>query len=100
MYLQDGVFNGERILPDGWVKYTTTPVSGSEGAYGSSFWLNMNNEFPNAPASMYYCKGHDGQRIFILPDQQMAVVILGYSPKPDHAMDFNSLLRDILSAIR
>lgn len=100
LYLQDGIFNGERILPEGWVKYTTTPASGSDGAYGSSFWLNINNEFPDAPANMFYCKGHDGQRIFILPDQQMAVVILGYSPKPDHVMDFNSLLRDILSAVR
>ncbi|MBK6967030.1 MAG: serine hydrolase [Bacteroidales bacterium] len=100
LYLQDGIFNGERILPEGWVKYTTTPVSGSDGAYGSSFWLNGNKEFPDAPANMFYCKGHDGQRIFILPEQQMAVVILGYSPKPDHVMDFNSLLRDILSAVR
>lgn len=100
LYLQDGVFNGERILPEGWVGYTTTPVTGSDGAYGSSFWLNGNKEFPDAPANMFYCKGHDGQRIFILPEQQMAVVILGYSPKPDHVMDFNSLLRDILSAVR
>jgi len=100
LYLQDGVFNGVRILPEGWVKYTTTPVSGSNGAYGSSFWLNQNKEFPAAPASMYYCKGHDGQRIFIMPDKQLAVIILGYSPKPDHVMDFNKLLGDILDAVR
>ncbi|MHC1775655.1 MAG: serine hydrolase domain-containing protein [Lentimicrobium sp.] len=98
LYLQDGVFKDERILPEGWVKYTTTPVSGSDGAYGSSFWLNMNNEFPDAPASMYYCKGHDGQRIFIIPDKKLAVIILGYSPKPDNVMDFNRLLGDVLAA--
>ncbi|MFH1120401.1 MAG: serine hydrolase [Bacteroidota bacterium] len=100
LYLQNGVFNSEQILPEGWVKYTTTPVTGSKGAYGSSFWLNRNNEFPDAPATMFYCKGHDGQRIFILPDQQIAVVVLGYSPKPDHVIDFNSLLGDILAAIK
>lgn len=100
LFLQDGVFNGEQILPEGWVKYISTPVNGSDGAYGSSFWLNGNNEFPDAPATMFYCKGHDGQRIFIMPDQQLAVVILGYSPKPDHVIDFNTLLHDILSAIR
>jgi hypothetical protein len=100
LYLQDGVFNGEQILPEGWVKYTTTPVYGSEGAYGSSFWLNGNNEFPDAPENMFYCKGHDGQRIFILPDQQLAVIILGFSPKPDKVVEFNRLLGDVLSAIR
>jgi len=100
LYLQDGVFNGVRILPEGWVKYTTTPVSGSDGAYGSSFWLNQNKEFPAAPANMYYCKGHDGQRIFIMPDEQLAVVILGYSPKPDNVMDFNRLLGDVLTTVK
>lgn len=100
LYLQDGVFSGDQILPEGWVKYTTTPVYGSDGSYGSSFWLNGNNEFPDAPANMFYCKGHDGQRIFILPDQQLAVVVLGYSPKPDKVVEFNRLLGDVLSAIR
>lgn len=100
LYLQDGVFNGEQILPEGWVKYTSTPVNGSDDSYGSSFWLNGNDEFPDAPANMFYCKGHDGQRIFILPDQQLAVVILGYSPKPDKVVEFNRLLGDVLSAIK
>jgi CubicO group peptidase (beta-lactamase class C family) len=100
LYLQDGVFDGKRILPEGWMKYSTTPVSGSNGAYGASFWLNGNREFPDAPSDMYYCKGHDGQRIFILPDLQIAVVILGYSPKPDHVMEFNRLLGDILNSLK
>ncbi len=100
LYLQDGVFKDERILPKGWVKYTTTPVSGSNGSYGAYFWLNRNNEFPDAPANMFYCKGHDGQMIFIMPDQQLAVVILGYSPKPDHVIEFNRLLGDILAIIK
>jgi CubicO group peptidase (beta-lactamase class C family) len=46
---------------------------------------------------MFYCDGHDGQDIFIFPSHQLVVVILGFSPKPDNVIDFNALLRDILS---
>ncbi|MFZ4521199.1 MAG: serine hydrolase domain-containing protein [Bacteroidales bacterium] len=99
LYLHDGVFNGERILPEGWVKYSTTPASQSKGSYGAFFWLNQRKRYPQAPPDMYYCNGHDGQRIFIIPSKELVVVILGYSPKPDHEMDFNRLLKDILAGL-
>lgn len=100
LYLNDGIFNGERILPEAWVDYSRSIVPNTRGAYGAGFWLNRNNEFDAAPANMFYCKGHDGQRIFIFPDQQLAVVVLGYSPRPDHVMDFNALLGDILAIVK
>jgi CubicO group peptidase (beta-lactamase class C family) len=53
---------------------------------------------PDAPEDMFFCNGHDGQRIFILPSHDLVVVVLGYSPK-DRAMDFNLLLKDILRAL-
>ena len=99
LYLQDGVFNGERILPEGWVNYTTTPASDSNGKYGSLFWLNQSKYFPAAPEDMYSCNGHDGQQIFIIPSKELVVVLVGYSPKPDRVMKFNDLLGDVLSAI-
>ena len=99
LYLQDGVFNGERILPEGWVNYTTTPASDSSGKYGSLFWLNQSKYFPAAPEDMYSCNGHDGQQIFIIPSKELVVVLVGYSPKPDRVMKFNDLLGDILSTI-
>ncbi len=99
LYLQDGVFNGERILPEGWVKYTTTPASNSDGKYGSLFWLNQSKYYPAAPEDMYSCNGHDGQQIFIIPSKELIVVLVGYSPKPDRVMKFNDLLGDVLSAI-
>jgi CubicO group peptidase (beta-lactamase class C family) len=99
LYLHDGVFNGERILPEGWVKYSTTPASDSKGSYGSLFWLNKSKDYPSAPEDMYLCNGHDGQFIFIIPLKDLVVVVLGYSPRPDHAMDFDALLGDILKTI-
>jgi CubicO group peptidase (beta-lactamase class C family) len=99
LYLNDGVFNGERILPEGWVKYSSTPASASIGIYGSGFWLNRSKTLPSVPEDMYACQGHDGQRIFILPGQDLVVVVLGYSPKSGGGMDFDSLLKDILSSM-
>ena len=99
LYQNDGVFNGERILPEGWVKYTTSAASASNGGYGSFFWLNKGKELPSAPEDMYMCKGHDGQNIFILPAQQLIVVVLGYSPKSGGGIDLDRLLKDILATV-
>ncbi len=98
LYENDGVFNGERILPEGWVKYTTTSSSASHNRYGSFFWLNKANKFPSAPSDMYMCEGYDGQQIFILPTQELVVVVLGFSPMPV-GMDCDRLLKDILSTL-
>jgi CubicO group peptidase (beta-lactamase class C family) len=98
--LQDGVFNGERILPEGWMKYSTTPASDSNGRYGSLFWLNTSKFYPSAPEDMYSCNGHDGQQIFMIPSKDLVIVLVGYSPKPDRVMNFDALLGDIISAIQ
>ena len=84
-----------KIIVPAPVNYTTTPASNSENGYGSFFWLNRGKELPDVPEDMYYCKGHDGQRIFVIPSKDLVVVILGYSPK-DNAIDFNALLKDII----
>jgi CubicO group peptidase (beta-lactamase class C family) len=97
MYLDDGCVGNKRILPEGWVDYTRMPAAASNGRYGAFFWLNRSGKFPDVPKDMYYCDGHDGQDIFIFPSHQLVVVILGFSPKPDNVIDFNALLRDILS---
>ena len=99
LYLQDGIFNGERILPEGWVKYSTTPATHSNGLYGSLFWLNRAKYYPSAPEDMYSCNGYDGQRIFIIPSKDLVVVVLGYSPKFNNVMNFDTLLADILKTI-
>ena len=99
LFENDGVFNGVRILPEGWVKYSTTPASESKGIYGSFFWLNRSKKLPSVPEDMFACDGHDGQHIYILPTQELVVVILGYSPTSKGGMDTDRLLRDILSTL-
>ena len=99
LFLEDGCVGGERILPEGWVDYTVTPASASDGAYGAFFWLNRNNVCPDVPEDMFSCQGHDGQEIYIIPSKDLVVVVLGYSPKPNRVIDFNGLLKDVISAL-
>lgn len=100
LYLNDGIFNGERILPEGWVKYTTSEASASNGIYGSFFWLNRSKTLPSAPEDMFACDGHDGQHIYILPTQELVIVVLGYSPTSKGGMDTDRLLKDILGTVK
>ena len=97
LFLDDGCVGEERILPEGWVEYTATPASASEGGYGAFFWLNRASRYPDAPEDLFSCNGHDGQQIFIIPSKELVVVILGYSPKPDRMIDFNGVLRDVIA---
>ena len=99
MYLHDGCVGEERLLPEHWVEYTTTPASDSKGGYGACFWLNRSKTYPSAPEDMYSCQGHDGQMIFIIPSKELVVVVLGYSPKPDRVIEFDRLLGDIIDQI-
>jgi len=87
LYLNDGVWGDERILPKGWVKYTTTPAQGSEGDYGSQFWLNIGKEYPKSPKDMFYCDGYQGQYVYILPSQNLVIVRMGLLGYPDFAAD-------------
>ncbi len=65
----DGVWENERFLPDGWVAYSTQPTPHAPmGKYGAQFWLNAgdsenpkNRKFPSLPRDLYYCGGFNGQ---------------------------------------
>ena len=99
LYLDDGCVGGQRILPEGWVEYTTTPASDSKDGYGAFFWLNKDKYWPDIPEDMFNCQGHDGQEIFIIPSKDLVVAVLGYSPKPDRVVDWNALVRDIIDQL-
>ena len=100
LYLNDGLFGGERVLPEGWVSYTRERASDSNDGYGALFWLNQGSRYPSVPTDMFSCEGHDGQMIFILPSNDLVIVILGFSHKPDNEMDLDRLLRDILGTLK
>lgn len=98
LYLNNGKWLSDQILPIDWVKYTTTEAKGSDGQYGAYFWLNKSGkQYPDVPRDMFYCCGHNGQYIYIIPSKQLVVVRTGFSPKGTY--DFNEFLSGIISAV-
>lgn len=82
--LQDGVWNGQAILPPGFVPWMREPAPASDGAYAKGqIWLEgpggpVND--PSLPPDTYWMIGHDGQTIAVVPSKQLAVVRLGLTP--------------------
>jgi CubicO group peptidase (beta-lactamase class C family) len=78
LYLQDGVWNGERLLPEGWVDFVRTPAPAWEKPeYGGMFWLNRTGAWP-VPADAYYMSGAGGQNTLIIPTHDLVVVRMGH----------------------
>jgi CubicO group peptidase (beta-lactamase class C family) len=72
LYLRDGVWDGRRILPEGWVDYSRTPTpQAPDGSYGAHFWV-----IPGS-LGLFHCSGAWGQRILISPKLDLVVVRLG-----------------------
>jgi CubicO group peptidase (beta-lactamase class C family) len=84
LFYQDGQWAGEKILPDGWVTYTTARVKSSGGKYGALWWTNTGGNkdhpshlnFPNLPADTFVAMGIGGQFIVIVPSKKLVVVRL------------------------
>jgi CubicO group peptidase (beta-lactamase class C family) len=83
LYLNDGVVDGVRILPEGWSRYVAAPASASDGFYGAQFWLNHPGAtdrpkyMPDVPDDAYLMAGHEGQYVLIIPDKNMIIVRTG-----------------------
>jgi CubicO group peptidase (beta-lactamase class C family) len=81
LYLQDGVWNGERLLPEGYVEYASTlaPAWVDDGRLqygGAFFWVNGEGG-QGLPESMYSARGAGGQSTTIIPTHDLVVVRLG-----------------------
>ncbi len=97
LYLHRGNWNGTQIFDPYWVDYVTTPSPTSGGDYGGHFWLNAGGFYPDAPRDMYSANGFQGQRVFIIPSKDLVIVRLGLIG--DAGVDFNTFLKEIVSAI-
>jgi CubicO group peptidase (beta-lactamase class C family) len=81
LYLQDGVWNGERLLPAGWARFVSTlaPAWAADGRpiYGAFFWINGDDAYP-LPRDVYAMHGAGGQHTVIVPSHDLVVVRLGH----------------------
>jgi CubicO group peptidase (beta-lactamase class C family) len=94
LYLHKGNWNGEQVFDANWADYVATPTPTSEGTYGAQFWLNATPTFQDVPKNMFFADGYQGQRVYILPDQELVVVRMGLS-----GMDENAFLSGIIQSI-
>jgi CubicO group peptidase (beta-lactamase class C family) len=85
LYLNGGVWNGERLLPEEFVKFVATPAPAwPEPVYGGLFWVNVarsggrSGSMYTLPADTYYANGAGYQRTFIVPSRDLVVVIMSH----------------------
>ncbi|AND69238.1 hypothetical protein ATSB10_17840 [Dyella thiooxydans] len=105
LYLDDGKVGDKRILPPGWVAYSTRRTLDSD--YAAGFWINA-SDTANArwrvrhgmPADTFYASGLNGQRIVVVPSQHLVIARLGSTIDPPN-YDMPGLARlvsDVIAA--
>jgi len=78
LYLQDGIWQGQRLLPEGWAKFVSTPAPAwKRPVYGGLFWINGDDGW-NIPKDAYFMAGAGGQNTFVIPSHQLVVVRMGH----------------------
>jgi CubicO group peptidase (beta-lactamase class C family) len=79
LYLQDGGWDGERILAEGWAEFVNTPAPAWEvPEYGGQVWLNRSNSEPNLPQDAFWFGGLGLQRVIVVPSLDLVAVRLGH----------------------
>ncbi|MCZ4499092.1 MAG: class beta-lactamase-related serine hydrolase [Marmoricola sp.] len=84
--LDDGVWQGKRLLPKGWMAQSTRAVDvrSEEDGYASGWWSNTKADGTlveaTLPADTYFAEGHDGQWLVVVPSQKLVVARLGFTP--------------------
>ena len=106
LYLQDGLWQGERILPEGWVKYTRTPTpKAPQGEYGAHFWLNAgsssdpkNRRWPNSPRDAFGALGFQEQKVIIVPSKKLVLVRFGATTERG-AWSTDEFIKNVINAL-
>ena len=103
LYLQDGVWNGERILPEGFAKFVSTLaepwLADGRPIYGGLFWINGDGKRP-IPKDAYMMLGAGGQSVTIIPSHDLVVVRLGhYKGSKDGDVALNKAYALLMEAV-
>ncbi|MBL4838930.1 MAG: serine hydrolase [Kordiimonadaceae bacterium] len=108
LYLQDGVWKGERLLPKGWTNYVSAakgpqpPVKVGDipiPGYGAQFWLYSQDRFPYLPDDTIAARGHRGQYLVIIPSKNIVMVRRGYDPAGGDGFKLEKYIADVLEAL-
>jgi len=100
LYADNGVWNGERLLPEDWLEYVSRPSgpqppSGAFG-YGAGFWLLNRSE--GVPADTIGAFGNRGQYVIIVPSRRIVIVRRAEDPAGS-PFDIAAFTRDMLATL-
>lgn len=108
LYLQDGVWNGQRILPEGWARYVATPApaqppatnsrGGAIPGYGAQFWL-YNERFPEVPDDAFAALGNRGQMLMVIPSENLVIIRRGHDPAGGEGFKIHTFTADVLAVL-
>jgi CubicO group peptidase (beta-lactamase class C family) len=80
LYLNDGVWNGARLLPESWTRLVSTPAPAwADSSYGGMVWVNARGVWP-LPRDAFAFRGAGGQETFVVPSLDLVVVRMGHFP--------------------
>ncbi|WP_417492594.1 serine hydrolase domain-containing protein [Maricaulis sp.] len=96
LYLDNGVADGTRILPEDWYGIVAEPTPGSGGSYGMGFWLPT--EATGLPPETIMMSGFQGQWGYVLPAQELVIVRFGATIGVSSRS--GRLAREIIDALR
>ena len=91
LYLRDGLWEGERVLPEGWVDHARTPTPPSNGEYGAHWWLALDG------SGIFHASGYRGQYIAVDPGRDLVLVRLGNSTPEQRGHVLRSLAEIVRS---
>jgi CubicO group peptidase (beta-lactamase class C family) len=109
LYLNDGVVDERRILPEGWVGDATRRTL--DTGYGAGFWLDVTDApmevwpgarwgMPGAPADAYFGRGYLGQYVVVVPSEKLVVVRMGVSRARGGGIEsMGALVHDVIDAL-
>ncbi len=100
LYLQDGVWDGERILAEGWTAYVAAPAPAQpnrDWGYGAQFWRP--NGADGLPDDVFFAAGHRGQYVVIAPSRDAVIVRRGYDASGGPRFDVTRFAADILTTL-
>ena len=95
LYLENGMWDDERLLPQGWADYALTATH-TGTSYAACFRTNIDRLFPDLPPDTAWASGASDQRIFILRRHRLTVAV---SNETHHPMDLLALNQLIATAI-
>jgi len=112
LYLNDGVWEGKRLFPEGWVKYTTTPTKNSFNLYGSHWWLGgadklvpsileeVQQLYSSFEKGTYLASGYGGQFTVVVPQHNLVFTRLGFTPAKNESFPISEVVKKVLEVLK